>query len=443
MSVLIVGGGWSGLAAAVELTRHGVPVTLLEASRQLGGRARAVRFGDSRIDNGQHILLGAYQSVLDLLTKLGIEESSVLRRRPLNLAYLDEHQHLQLAAPRIPAPLHLAWALLTMKGMSLPRRLSAMRTAVRMRVSGFDVTPDLPLSEYLHNTGNDPVVARQLWHPLCLAALNTPPEQASTRIFMRVLRDAFFSRRHASDMLLPITDLGTCIPEPARDHIESNGGSVQLGKRVLGIHLNEGRVRGVRLEHAALYADDVILATPPEATAGILGTDTVFAPLRDQLSHLHSLPICTLYLRYPEAVSLPQDFIGLLGTATQWLFDRGRLTGERGLIAAVISGPGAHMRASAEALTAQVLEEIGRHFPAWPQPLATKLIRERRATFAACTGVDEHRPGAATGLDGLWLAGDYTDTGYPATLEGAVRSGLECARLIIQNKSSKRELNHA
>ena len=443
MNVMIVGGGWAGLAAAVELSGHGIPVTLLEASRQLGGRARAVRFGDCRVDNGQHILLGAYQSVLDLLAKLGIRESSVLRRLPLNLTYLDEHHHVQLAAPRLPAPLHLAWALLAMKGMSLPQRLSAMRTALRMRAAGFDVTPDVPLTDYLNHTGHDPAVARALWQPLCLAALNTPPEQASTRIFMRVVRDAFFSRRHASDMLLPVTDLGTCIPEPARDHIETNGGSVQMGKRVLGIHVDEGRVCGVQLEQATLLADNVVLATPPEATAGILGTDPLLAPLRDQLSHLRSLPICTLYLRYPETVRLPQDFVGLLGTTTQWLFDRGRLTGEHGLIAAVISGPGAHMQASAEELTAQVLAEIGGHFPAWPQPLATKLIRERRATFAACPGVDEHRPGAATGLAGLWLAGDYTATGYPATLEGAVRSGLECARLIIHNKRSKQELNHA
>lgn len=435
MNALVVGGGWAGLAAAVELARRGVPVTLLEASRQLGGRARAVRFGEHRMDNGQHLLLGAYRSVLTMLQTLGVSERDVLRRSPLDLTYLDGARSLRIHAPRLPAPLHLAWALLNARGLNLAQRVSALRIALGLRRDLFRVDPDMSVSDYLRAKYQDPVLMRALWNPLCLAALNTPPQQASMNIFIRVLRDAFFATRWSSDMLTPIVDLGTLLPEPAREYIERHGGSVSLGSRALDIHLHAGKVRGVRLEHATRLADHVILATSPEAALMLMQPHAELLPQVQQLSQLQALPICTLYLRYPEGTTLGQDFIGLLGTTAQWIFDRGRLSGESGIMAVVISGPGAHMRENAATLTQRLIEELCSHFPHWPAPLDSKLIRERRASFAAVVGVDKHRPAHATGVTGLWLAGDYTATGYPSTLEGAVRSGVECARLILQGQS--------
>jgi hydroxysqualene dehydroxylase len=432
MSVLVVGGGWAGLAAAVELARHGVPVTLLEASRQLGGRARAVRFGDQWVDNGQHLLLGAYSAVLDLLKVLGVREASVLRRSPLHLQFLDGTASISLRTPRLPAPLHLVWGLLRVRGLSLTQRIAALRMAHGMRRSRFHLEPDMSVQDYLQGMRQDPLVVRALWHPLCLAALNTPMEQASMNIFLRVMQDAFFSGRRSSDALVPIADLGTCLPEPARDYLERHNGSVRLSSRVRHIHLHAGRVRGVQLEQTALLADQVILATPPEAALALLLPHAALQATAQQLSNLHSLPICTLYLRYPPGTTLGRDYAGLLGGTAQWVFDRGRLTGENGLMAVVISGPGPHMREDGASLTGRVVQELNTHFPHWPSPLTSKLIRERRAGFAATVGVAQHRPGHATGVAGLWLAGDYTATGYPATLEGAVRSGVECARQILQ-----------
>lgn len=432
MSALVVGGGWAGLAAAVELARYGMPVTLLEASRQLGGRARAVRFDKYPMDNGQHLLLGAYRDVLAMLKILGVNEHDVLRRSPLSLAYLDGVKSLHIQAPRLPAPLHLAWALLNARGLSLRLRLSAVRMALGLRRNLFHVDPDIAVSDYLQLMGQDPALARALWNPLCLAALNTLPQQASMNIFMRVLRDAFFTNRGASDILVPIVDLGTLLPEPAREYIERHGGNVYLGNRVLGIDVHAGKVRGVRLAHATRLADHVILATSPQAALALIQDHAELLPQVRQLSQLRSLPICTLYLRYPLGTTLGRDFIGLLGTTAQWIFDRGRLTGESGIMAVVISGPGAHMRESAVMLTQRLVQELRLVFPHWPVPLDSKLIREQRASFAAVVGVDRHRPAHATGVTGLWLAGDYTATGYPSTLEGAVRSGIECARLILQ-----------
>lgn len=435
MNALVIGGGWAGLAAAVELTRQGVPVTLLEAARQLGGRARAVRFGEHRMDNGQHLLLGAYRGVLTMLQTLGINEREVLRRNALDLTYLDGARCVHIHAPRLPAPLHLAWALLNARGLSLAQRLAAMRMALGLRRALFRVDPDMSVSDYLLAKHQDAALTRALWNPLCLAALNTPPQQASMNIFMRVLRDAFFAARWSSDMLTPIVDLGSFLPEPAREYIERHGGSVSLGSRVLGINLYASKVRGVRLEHATRLADHVILATSPETALMLMQPHAELLPQVRQLSQLQALPICTLYLRYPQGTTLGQDFIGLLGTTAQWIFDRGRLSGESGVMAVVISGPGIHMRENAATLTQRLVEELRSHFPHWPAPLDSKLIRERRASFAAVVGVDKHRPAHATGVTGLWLAGDYTATGYPSTLEGAVRSGVECARLILQGRS--------
>ena len=432
MSALVIGGGWAGLAAAVELARHGMPVTLLEASRQLGGRGRAVRFGKHRMDNGQHLLLGAYRGVLSLLQTLGINEGDVLRRSTLNLTYLDGTRSLHIHASRLPAPLHLAWALLNARGLSLGQRVSAVRMALGLRRNLFRVDPDMSVSDYLRAKHQDPALVRALWNPLCLAALNTPPQQASMNIFMRVLRDAFFATRWSSDMLTPIVDLGTFLPEPAREYIERHGGNVYLGSRALDIDLHAGKVRGVRLEHATRLADHVIIATSPEAALTLMQAHAELLPQVRQLSQLQPLPICTLYLRYPEGTTLGQDFVGLLGTTAQWVFDRGRLSGESGIMAVVISGPGAHMRENAATLTRRLVEELRIHFPHWPAPLDSKLIRERRASFAAVVDVDRHRPAHATAVTGLWLAGDYTATGYPSTLEGAVRSGVECARLVLQ-----------
>ncbi|MHB8453131.1 MAG: hydroxysqualene dehydroxylase HpnE [Acidiferrobacterales bacterium] len=432
LNTLIIGGGWAGLAAAVELARHDVSVTVLEASRQLGGRARVARFGESRLDNGQHILLGAYHTVLDLLRTIGIPEARVLRRTPLDIMLLDGAKTLHLSTPQLPAPLHLVWALLAMRGIPRRERAGALRVAFALRREHFAPDRGLSVEQYLMRHGQGPEIMRALWRPLCLATLNTPSNQASCTLFAHVLRDAFFGTHHDSDLLVPITDLGNCFPEPARDFIEQRGGSVHLGSRVLDIHVQNGKIRAVQLEHSTILANHVIIATGSAACRALLRRHSATSGLCARLACLTAMPICTLYLQYSAQTTLGRDLVALLGTTVQWLFDRGRLTGEKGLMAAVISGPGSHMSLDSEELIEIATLEIGRQFPDWPLPSAIKLIRERRATFAASDQVDIQRPQHRTGVESLWLAGDYTATDYPSTLEGAARSGVKCAQLILK-----------
>lgn len=432
--VIVVGGGWAGLAAAVSLAQHAVPPILLESARQLGGRARALRFGPFHVDNGQHVLLGAFDSVLAILATLNVSEASVFRRQSLRLLLLGrDGQRVELRTERLPAPLHLIAGLLRSSGISLSARLAAiflLRAIARERLERI---ADCSVADFLLERRQPFEAVQALWRPFCYAALNAPPERASARLFLRAARRTFFGHRRHSDLLLPVLDLSACLPRPATDYIESRGGSVRLGARVQAIEVVDGAVTGVRVDDALLPADHVILATPPDVSVELLQPHSALAAQVAGVRQLHTQPICTVYLRYTDVVTLERDMIGLLDALPQWLFDRGRLTGDRGLIAAVISGPGPHLRLTNEALIAQVIDDIARRFPAWPAPMDAKLVRERRATLAAVPGVDEFRPKHATPVHGLWLAGDYTATGYPSSLEGAVKSGMLCARWILRH----------
>lgn len=432
MNVVIIGGGWAGLSAAVMLSHGGASVTVLESARQLGGRARAVPFNKHHVDNGQHIMLGAYTSMLRVLEIIGIPEHEVLRRRPLRLEYILKNRRLvRLKAGALPAPLHLLSALLRFRVLNPAERLGVIRALLSMRHKHFHVHPDIDLLDYLKRLRQNENTRHHLWEPLCLAVMNTPMENASTRLFLNVIRDAFFRDRGHSDILLPVRDLRACLPQPAMDFIERRGGHVHLGARVHGIHVRNGRAVSVQTRNGELEADHIVIATPPEACRRLLTRHGPCKEINDRLRQLPSMPLTTLYLQYPEGLSLGRDFVGFVDRTIQWLFDRGRLSGEKGVMAAVISGPGAHLDMEAWALTELVTREIGEAFPHWPQPTGAKLIREKRATLVAYPGIDDFRPQTRTPVEGLWLAGDYTATGYPSTLEGAVRSGIHCAETIL------------
>jgi squalene-associated FAD-dependent desaturase len=425
--VVVVGGGWAGLAAAVELSDYGHHVVLLESSRQLGGRARRLAFGNDGVDNGQHLLIGAYRETLALMARVGVKERQACVRRPLRLEVRNGRDALVLATPRLPAPLHLAFALASGRGLRLGERLRALGFALGRYVSRFELAEDCSVSDLL--AGQPQRLKQLLWYPLCLATLNTLPEQASARVFLRVLRDSFAHRRRDSDLLIPRLDLGRAFPEPALDFIERNGGQVRLNSRVTGLEIRDAQVTGVRLGNERLTASEVILAVPPSAAARLLSPHALTRPLGDKLAQFGHEPITTVYLRYPARVHLPTEMMGLAGGLTQWLFDR-RVYGQPGLLAAVISGPGPHLDMERDALAARVTAEVAAHFPDFPPPEAQLVVREKRATFRCSVGIDALRPGAPTAITGCWLAGDYTDTGYPATLEGAVRSGVQCARFV-------------
>lgn len=436
MRIIVAGGGWAGLATAVELTRHGASVTLLEAGSRLGGRARSIEHNGLRLDNGQHLLLGAYRDTLRLLEVLGVPESSVVARRPLELLYKSPHRpDIRLACPFLPAPLHLVTALLRAEGLTVGERLNALSLCRGLLASGFAIEHDIPLATWLEHQRQSLALIRALWQPLCLAVLNTPLHEASTQVFLRVLQDAFTRSHSDSHLLLTRTDLGQLLPQPAQRFIERHGGEIKLNHRVQGLAIEDNVIHGVTANGQTITADHVVLAVPPIACQRLLAPHPALHGIARQLAAMGHEPICTVYLQYPPQTRLPIPMVGLLDTTAQWVFDRA-LYGQQGLMAVVISGPGPHMAMSKAELSVHAANELSSIFPHWPVPQHSisegVVIREKYATFSCRANINALRPQAETPIRGLWLAGDYTDTGYPATLEGAVRSGVTCARGIKQ-----------
>lgn len=418
MRVAIIGGGWAGLAAGVELSERGIPVTLFEASRQLGGRARRVTLDGIELDNGQHILIGAYRSTLGLMRKVGADPNRLLLRMPLQLSYADG---FSLRAPRLPYPLNLAAGLLRAKGLSFREACAAVNFMAALQLQHFRVEPDRPVSAWLAERGQEGRLRSHLWEPLCVSALNTPLGHASAQVFANVLRDALSGARDNSDLLVPRTDLGKLFPEPAAQYIGAHGGSIELGAAVRQVAKD---AQGFRLDDRPGSFSAVIVATGPQHAAGLIGSPEA----RALLESLTYEPITTCYLQYAETARMPSPMLGIADGLIQWMFDRGQLGGPRGLMAAVISASGPHSSLSNEALGARVHEDLARRFPAFGDPKWTRVISERRATFSCRPGIA--RPPVALPQAGLFLCGDYLEPAYPGTLESAVRSGVEAAALV-------------
>jgi len=424
VNVAIIGAGWAGMAAAVALAQAKTPVTVFEPARHLGGRARTVEIEGLALDNGQHILIGAYRETLRMMRTVGADPDRLLLRAPLAIVYPGK---FSLRAPRLPAPLHLLAALLSAGGLGWGERIAAIRFMMAMRGRAYRLDADMPVAELLalHRQGGAP--ARYLWEPLCVSALNTPAASASAQVFLNLLRDALDGARANSDFLVPRADLGKLFPQPAAAFVQAKGGSVRLGAPVRT--LDKG-ADGFVLDLGAERYSHVILAVGPHQVDPLLDRFAALAPIRQSVAALAYEPIYTCYLQYPQEVSMPQPMTGFDGGSVQWIFDRGRLNGAPGLLAAVISARGAHQNATQGALASAIHAELAAFLPGLPPPLWTRVIAEKRATFSCRPGIA--RPENRTAVEQLYLAGDYTASDYPATLESAVRSGVLAARLVCQ-----------
>ena len=431
MHIVVIGAGWAGLAAAIELSNAGLRVTLVEAAGQPGGRARRVETQGMAFDNGQHLTLGAYREMLRLLGVIGMSEEQAFLRRPLRMEMRSPRQdNICIEFPALPAPWHTVAGFARARGLRWSERYRALALCTHLFFSGFKLNDDLNVKAWLRRARQPPRLIKMLWEPLCLATLNTPLDQASAKIFIRVLHEAFAAERSASDMLFPRVDLGAVFPGPAVRFVEARGGKTLFGERVLGLDIRNGRVLGVTMRRGVIDADQVIVAVSPGDCLRLVQPHAALLDIARNLAALGHEPICTVYLQYPLEIRLGIEMIGLLDGMGQWIIDLGD-AGHPGRMAVVISGPGVHMAMDNAALINDITRQIAEQFPHWPVPTHSLVIREKRATFSCRNGIDALRPGTRTPVEGCWLAGDYTDTELPATLEGALRSGVRAAREII------------
>ncbi|MES1982190.1 MAG: hydroxysqualene dehydroxylase HpnE [Pseudomonadota bacterium] len=424
LNIAVIGGGYAGMAAAVTLAARGIPVTVFENARQLGGRARGVSHHHTQLDNGQHILLGCYRQTLDIIQQVGGNIEQDFLRLPLQLTL---HRHFSLHAPRLPAPWHTLLGLLGARGLSWAERINAIRFMLALRRSNFRLVQDLSVQDLLHAHHQSAAAVRYLWQPICISALNTPLHMASAQVLLNVLRDSLNGLRSDSDMLLPRMDFSALFPQRAADYIQQRGGSVLTSCSVEQI-VPSGEGIDLSTATGTHRFSHVICAVAPAAAARLLHNILQLMPLAARIAAIAHQPIYTIYLQYPEQVCLPQAMLGLDGGVAQWLFDRGQIGGQHGLIAAVISAEGLHQKMSHEQLAQTVIQELRDCLNIAAAPLWYQTIAEKRATFSCTAGLV--RPPQITPLSNIFLAGDYTAGDYPATLEGAVRSGIHCANLI-------------
>jgi hydroxysqualene dehydroxylase len=426
-TLAIIGGGWAGLAAAVRATEAGHQVTLYEMAHQLGGRARGVDAGGMQLDNGQHILIGAYTRTLALMATVGADAKALLDRRPLELRYPDGRG---LKLPRGPAWLVFAWGVWRCVGWSLGDRLALLVCAAGWALRGFRCAPALSVSELCKSL--PPRVRELLIDPLCVAALNTPADQASAAVWLRVLRDALFAGPGSADLLLPRQCLAQLLPEPAARWLQKAGVPMRVGTRVQALARS-----GDTWQVDGEPFDAVLLACTAAEAARLAQTH---APAwAAQAQALRYEPIITVYLHCSGA-SLPAPMVALIEDSqapAQFAFDHGALGATPGLFAFVISGAKRWVDAGLPAAEAAVLAQAQAAFASgtWPTPpTVLRCLAEKRATFACTPGL--LRP-SATIAPGLWAAGDYVEGPYPATLEGTVRSAeaavLQMARSTATN----------
>ena len=424
MRIAIIGGGWSGMAAAVSAAQAGHGVTVFEAARTLGGRARAVpiTLPDGRtavLDNGQHILIGAYTDTLRLLRLVGVDPDRALLRLPLALAFPDG---AGLTLADAPAPWDALAGILRARGWGWRDKLALLRTATGWRLGGFTCASSASVADLCA-----PLTQRlkdEFIEPLCVSALNTPARAASGTVFLRVMQDALFGARGGSNLLLPRVDLGALFPEPAAGWLVQRGHCVRAGQRVRALQCGSGSgsSTGWRINDEAF--DGVLLASPATEAVRLCDETAANAPearatdLRVWAARAGALrheAITTVYAMAPTG--LPRPMLALRadpGHAAQFVFDRGQLGGTAGLLAFVISASTGERETLQARVVSQALVQLGQVV----HPVQT--LTERRATFACTPGLA--RP-AMRITDGLCACGDYVDGPYPATLEGAVRNG--------------------
>lgn len=423
------------------LARTGKAVTLIDAAPQAGGRARAIELSLAgrrvRLDNGQHLLVGAYHETLALAREAGMAPPALLRL-PMRLQAVDG---LRLSAPALPAPWHLLVGLLRAKGLTGSERWALARQLGRLRAGGWTTPPATPTVTGWLEAGRQPTaLIRRFWEPLCVATLNTAPHQACAATFARVLRDTLGAKRSASDFLLARDTLSDVLPDPALAFIARAGTANRIHLRATATALTRaepGSGWHVQTTAGALAARAVILAIPPYAQARLLRTLLAPSPaaLLARLDAFQYEPIATVYLAWlaadapmlPSALMLtesPDD-----GAYGQWFFAREPSAGLS--IGAVVVSARGRLQADPAALVAGIADQVSRQL-GLATPVDARIVTEKRATFQCLPDrprvTMDHVDGHALPWPDLWLAGDHAWPDYPATLEGAVRSGLAAAQ---------------
>ena len=437
--VIIVGGGLSGLAAAVDLAAAGVPVLLLEQKPAPGGRARSfvdAATGDE-VDNGQHLLIAGYTHTLAFLERVGSRRLVDVQHRPVIPFHHPVRGFVDFRLPALPSPLHMLWGVLRTPLLSIRNRLALLRGGAALRLEHAESADGMTIAGWLDAHGQPEEVRRCFWEPLAVAIMNERIERAPARLFLDALRQAFLRHRRDAALVFPRAGLSRLFAEPACAFIAEHGGEVRCNADVVRIAIAGGLAKEVVLKSGeTLRSPVLVLAVPPDRAGslvpGIMGTP-VGTQHAVSLQGSRPSPILSMHL-WMNPDFMKQEVLGLIGRRIHWVFRKERH------LSVVISAAYDFVDLSNEELVTIALEDLREVFGgSVPVPSHSVVIREKKATFLPRDGASS-RPGPRTGVENLFLAGDWTDTGLPATIEGAILSGQAAAALALRSLQLKPEL---
>ncbi len=442
--VAIIGGGFAGLAAGVDLAARGFRVNVFEARPRLGGRAYS--FTDDAtgevVDNGQHAMMGCYTHTLAFLDQIGATRKLV-RQPKLHVEMIHPQRGTgAITAASLPCPLHLLASILGYRLLSRSERVCALFGGMRLMAMRWRRDPRLMQStvqEVLIALGQSPNARANFWYPVAIATLNEAPLRAAAAPFAEVLARAFFRSRADSQFVLPKVGLSDLFTDDARAFIEARGGTVSVKSTVAELSLADARISGVDLRDGTrVAADACISSVPPRALAGLLPETLSAASSLRRLEQFDTSPIVSTHLWFDRPV-LTGEFVGLLGTTTQWIFNRSKLTanghgngGGLQCVSAVISAGRDVVEWDTGRIAETIVHDLKSLVPAAraAQLLRSVVVKEKYATISPTPAAERLRPPVETAADNFFLAGDWINTGLPPTIESAVVSGQRAAQLV-------------
>lgn len=445
-SVAIIGGGFAGLAAGVYLAEKGFKVDLFEKRPILGGRAYSVKdskTGDT-LDNGQHLMMGCYHSTLAFLEKIGTRHLVEFQEK-MEVNFADKNGNFySLKCPNWPAPLNLLAGLIRLKTLDASEKWGLMKMMAgvkRLNEKEFDSLDSITCEQWLALWQQSEESILNFWEPLILATLNETPQISSAQMLAVVIREALLKSKQDSKMVISKVGLSDLYTIAAQKFIESFGGKIHLRAGVKNIQtapsLSKGEVKQIAKitledgsEHQANY---YISTTPAEAFLPLLNSELRQEDFFKRFEEISYSPILGVNLWFDKDIT-DKTFVGILDSPVHWVFNKSKILGSHNYLSLVISGAHKLKDLPAEELLKLCLNEIGKAFPRAKEAklLHHRILKETKATPSFGIGSSQLRPTYETPISNLFLAGDWTKTGLPATIEGAVKSGRELAELIFQ-----------
>ncbi|MDI6802218.1 MAG: hydroxysqualene dehydroxylase HpnE [Bacteroidota bacterium] len=441
--VIVIGGGLSGLAAAIKLSLSGAKVVLLEQKSILGGRTYS--FTDSKtgdeVDNGQHILVGAYHKTLKYLELIGTKHFLKRQSKP-RLYFHHQQKGLHIfEISNLPKPFDITAAMLNYKILSFRERNKLLRVGLELKRwnEKFErKLSQLSVDSWLDSLNQSDEAKRSFWNPIVISVMNETPSRASALLFARSLRNTFLDKKIDADVLIPTVGQTKLYVEQAVELLKKNKSEVITNAKVKSIIVSDGAAVGVEAVKK-IKSKYIISSVPYYNVAQLIPKNYLNHIMFNELNLFESSPIVSINLWFDKNV-IDIEFVGLINRNLQWIFNRRRIsedtTKPENYISAVISAARDEIKLTKDELVKMAVGELKEVFPDCRNAQLTNaiVIKEKRATYSATNEVESIRPNPTTPIKNFYLAGDWTNTGLPATIEGAIQSGFKCAELVISSK---------